>query len=296
MLRCELLLKVGSNTFPLLLLDSGAEEGHRLMEVFVHELADVDASRVVDWLPLFVFLLDLLAAIILILTLIVKWTERVCIIFIIVVKIFQIWRRGRAAIRLGVKVLTGVVKIHVPKPLKRLNAPVFHARRLRVLLRSLIKSALDSTRIACLGSTLVYKHFSFLGRIEQAYLLLQLLLFASSLFLCEQILRIVLFLCSPCSIALSLYFTQESQLALVEGVDFLSRGLVDRILLLLVTLRVLGCWHLRGWGWDRYAGGLQHRLFISGGSNVILLVIVAFERADHSRFKFCVAEQQEDQR
>ena len=42
------------------------------MEVFVHELADVNASRVVDWLPLFVFLLDLLIAIILILTLIVK--------------------------------------------------------------------------------------------------------------------------------------------------------------------------------------------------------------------------------
>lgn len=163
-------------------------------------------------------------------------------------------------------------------------------------MRSLIKSALNSSRIACLGSTFVYKHFSFLGRIEQAYLLLQLLLFASSLFLCEQILRIVLFLCSPCSITLSLYFTQESQLALVEGVDFLSRGLVDRILLLLVTLRIFGCWHFRGRGRDSYAGSLQHRLLVAGGSNVILLVIVAFERADHSRFKFCVAEQQEDQR
>ena len=42
------------------------------MEVFVHELADVDTGRVVDWLPLFLFFLDLLVAIILILTLIIK--------------------------------------------------------------------------------------------------------------------------------------------------------------------------------------------------------------------------------
>ena len=59
------------------------------MEIFVHELADVDASRVIDWLPLFLFLLDpLVVAIILILTLIVKGSERVCISFIIVLKIF----------------------------------------------------------------------------------------------------------------------------------------------------------------------------------------------------------------